>query len=397
MFVERVGIVGGGTMGADIATVFLLAGIPVVLRDIDDERLARARDHIEHRFDERVKRGRLSQAEAGRRLGGLRATVSWEAFRDVDLAIEAVPEKMALKQTVLKELDRVCAPLAILATNTSALSIAEMARATGRPERVAGFHFFFPAHVMRLVEVVQGPETADDTVSTLVRVAEEIRKLPVIVRDVPGFVVNRVLMRAMAEVFRFQEATGLPLEALDRAVEEAKAAPMGPFRLADALGLDVALDVAETLVGAYGERFRPGDALVRAVTEGRLGQKTGRGFYDGTPPDPAPEQVEAARPLVERFRLAAVAEAGRLVDEEVASPRDIDWALRAGAGLPEGPLAWADSQGLDVTLAALEDLQRREGDRFQPPESLRRHVDHGRLGVKSGRGYHTYQGPESRG
>jgi len=272
-----------------------------------------------------------------------------------------------------------------------------MARATGRPERVAGFHFFFPAHVMRLVEVVQGPETADDTVSTLLRVAEEIRKLPVIVRDVPGFVVNRVLMRVMAEVFRFQEATGLPLEALDRAVEEAKAAPMGPFRLADALGLDVALDVAETLVGAYGERFRPGDALVRAVTEGRLGQKTGRGFYDGTPPDPAPEQVEAARPLVERFRLAAVAEAGRLVDEEVASPRDIDWALRAGAGLPEGPLAWADSQGLDVTLAALEDLQRREGDRFQPPESLRRHVDHGRLGVKSGRGYHTYQGPESRG
>ncbi len=392
MYVERVGIIGGGTMGADIAAVFLLSGIPVLLRDVDDARLARARQHVEMRLGERVKRGRLTEREAARRLTDLSTTVDWAPLGAVDLALEAVPEKMEIKRQVFAELDRVLPTLSLLVTNTSALSVAALAEETGRPTRVAGFHFFFPAHVMRLVEVVSGPQTSRETLASLVRVAEEIHKLPVRVRECPGFVVNRVLMRAFAEVFRFAEETGLPPAAIDRAVEESRAVPMGPYRLADALGLDVTLDVATTLQRAYGERFRPGESLVRLVSMGHLGQKTGSGFYEGAAPAVDPAAVEAARPLVRRFQLAAFAEAGRLVDEEIASVRDIDLAMRAGAGLPEGPLAWADRQGLDVVHRDLAALEQQFGERFASPESLLRRESQGRLGVATGRGYHVYQG-----
>jgi 3-hydroxyacyl-CoA dehydrogenase len=392
LYVEQVGIVGGGTMGGDIAAVFLLAGIPTVVRDVDETQIDRVRAHIETRFAERVKRGRLSAPEAQRRLAGLTLTTNWEAFSRVDLAIEAVPERLAIKQAVFRELDRVLPPLAVMASNTSALSITEMGRATTRPHRVAGFHFFFPAVVMRLIEVVAGQDTDQDTVLSLVRVAEEIHKLPVRVRECPGFVVNRVLMRSLAEVFRFQEETGVGAAAIDRAVMDSRTAPMGPFQLADALGLDITLDVAQTLERAYGDRFRPGEALVGLVQEGRLGQKSGGGFYGGDRPESDPVEVERARELVRRQQLAAFAEAGRLVDEGISSPRDIDVALRAGAGLPMGPLAWADAEGLDRIAAELEELEVRHGTRFEAPASLRRLIGQGALGVRAGRGYHVYRG-----
>lgn len=379
-------------MGGDIATVFLLAGIPTVVRDVNEGLLAKVKAHVESRLQERVKRGRLSDREAARRLQDLTLTVDWGAFSSVDLAVEAVPEKMSIKQAVFRELDRVLPPLSLLVSNTSALSVTEMARATRRPARVAGFHFFFPATVMRLIEVVSGEDTDHDTVLSLVRVAEEIHKLPVRVKECPGFVVNRVLMRSLAEVFRFQEETGVSPEAIDRAVMESRAAPMGPFQLADALGLDITLDVAQTLERAYGDRFHPGDALVARVQEGRLGQKTGGGFYAGKPPEPDLEEVDRAREVVARQQLAAFTEAARLIDEGIASPRDIDMALRAGAGLPAGPLAWADSVGLDRVADDLKDLHQRYGPRFLTPASLSALVGQGAVGQASGRGYHVYRG-----
>ena len=391
MYVESVGVVGGGTMGGDIATVFLLAGIPTVVRDVDADRLEKVRQHIEGRFSERTRRGRLSTPEAERRLAVLQLTTGWEPFQHVDLAIEAVPENMSLKRAVLSELDRALPPLSLIASNTSALSITEMGRATNRPARVAGFHFFFPATVMRLIEIVSGEDTAPDTALTLVRVAEEIHKLPVRVKECPGFVVNRVLMRSLTEVFRFQEATGLPPAAIDRAVVESRAAPMGPFQLCDALCLDVALDVGRTLEHAYGERFRPGALIMERVQAGRLGQKTGSGFYEGQMPDPDPAEVDRARDLVRLQQLAAFTEAGRLVDDGIASPHDIDLALRAGAGLPLGPLAWADGEGLDTVKEELHVLQDRYGERFSVPSSLDRLVGSGSLGSGSGRGYHVYR------
>jgi len=389
--VERVGIAGAGTMGADIAAVFLSAGIPTVVRDVNPRLLEAARTRIEARFAERRQRGRLSDEEAARRLQGLTLTLGWESFAGVDLAVEAVPERMEVKQAVLRELDRHIPALSVLASNTSALSITEMARATRRPHRVAGFHFFFPATVMRLVEVVAGETTDHDTVLTLVRVAEEIHKVPVRVKDRPGFVVNRVLMRSLAEVFRFQEETGVAPEAIDRAVTEARAAPMGPFELADALGLDIVGEVAETLTRAYGDRFHPGESLLARVRAGKLGRKTGEGFYAGAPPAPDPAQVERAREVVRRQALAAFTEAAHVVDEEVAGARDVDIALRAGAGLPVGPLRWADREGLQRVLEETRALHARYGARFRPPSSLEALVEAGATGEAIGRGYHVYR------
>jgi 3-hydroxybutyryl-CoA dehydrogenase len=280
MYVERAAVVGAGTMGADIAYCFCLAGVPVVLRDVSQDQLTRARRHIEGLMERRVQRGRLNADEARRRLELVTLTDDSGMLREVDLAIEAVPERLDIKRAVLEELDRWLPPLSILASNTSALSITELAKGTGRPGQVAGFHFFFPAHTMRLIEVVAGQETTVETVDSLVRVADEIRKFPVRVRECPGFLVNRVLMRGLAEVFRYQEDTGATPDRIDRAVEAAHAAPMGPYRLADALGLDVVAEVARTLTEAYGPRFAPGEMLLTQVQAGRLGVKTGTGFYE---------------------------------------------------------------------------------------------------------------------
>lgn len=279
VYIKRVAVVGAGTMGADIAYVVASAGIPVVMRDVDAAQLERARAHIDELFQARVGRGRLSAPEADSLKGFVTYTDQEQALADVSMAIEAVSEDMALKKKVFRDLDRILPKLSLIVSNTSALSITDLARATHRPDRVAGFHFFFPAHMMRLIEVVAGEDSSAETIDTLMRFAEEIRKIPIRVKECPGFVVNRVLAASMAEVLRFQEDTGVPYQEIDQAVMKAGTAPMGPFVLADALGLDVALEVARTLTAAYGDRFRPGTQLEALVAQGHLGLKTKQGFY----------------------------------------------------------------------------------------------------------------------
>ncbi|MCY0878068.1 MAG: 3-hydroxyacyl-CoA dehydrogenase family protein [Firmicutes bacterium] len=279
MFVKRVAVVGAGTMGAEIAYLAANAGIPVVLTDVDRHALERAETHIADLFTARVNRGRLTADEAEARRQNFSVATDFRALSDVSLAIEAVSEREDLKQAVFRELDDLLPPLSLIVSNTSSLSISALARATRRPDRVAGFHFFYPAHVMKLVEVVRGDDTSRDTVDTLCRVAEEWRKLPVVVQDTPGFVVNRVLMAAMAEVLRFQEDTALPYREIDEAVVRARLAPLGPFVLADALGLDVILAVADSLARHYGDRFGLASQLRELVAAGRLGLKSGGGFY----------------------------------------------------------------------------------------------------------------------
>lgn len=279
MFIKKVAVVGAGTMGADIAYVVAQAGIPVVLKDVTEELLQKASTHIQELFSSRVARGRMSPEDAADRQGLIRYTTDLAPLKDVSLVIEAVTEKLSVKQAVLQEIAAVVSPLTVLASNTSALSITALSEAVSRPERVAGFHFFYPAHMMKLIEVIRGETTDEETVSTLVRFAEEIRKIPVVVKECPGFVVNRVLMAGMAEVLRFQSETGVPYGEIDQAITAHKLAPMGPFVLADALGLDVALAVSKTLTAAYGDRFRPGPQLETLVSQGHLGVKTGQGFY----------------------------------------------------------------------------------------------------------------------
>jgi 3-hydroxyacyl-CoA dehydrogenase len=221
-----------------------------------------------------------ADAQAAETLGRITGTTEYEGFGDVDFVIEAVPERMEIKQAVFAELDAVTPGHAILSSNTSSLSITEMGEATTRPDRVVGFHFFYPASVMRLIEVIEGDETAPETTQAAANFAQQIRKMPIRCGEVPGFVVNRILNSSVSEIWRAQEEEGLSPQEIDKAVTEAKAAPMGPFFLGDLVGLDTVLKVAEHLQESYGDRFHVHQGMRELVEAGNLGQKTGKGFYE---------------------------------------------------------------------------------------------------------------------
>jgi 3-hydroxyacyl-CoA dehydrogenase len=227
-----------------------------------------------------VDAGKLEAAELERKLALITGATDYDAFGDVDFVIEAVPERMEVKQRVFAELDAVTPGHAILASNTSSLSITEMGEETGRPDRVVGFHFFYPASVMRLIEVIEGDDTSRETVQAALNFAQRIRKMPIHCAEAPGFVVNRILNSSVSELWRYQEESGIDVKQLDKVVADSKAAPMGPFFLADLLGLDTVLHVAEHLRECYGERFFVHGQMRELVAAGDLGAKTGKGFYE---------------------------------------------------------------------------------------------------------------------
>jgi 3-hydroxyacyl-CoA dehydrogenase len=288
LFVFKAAVVGAGTMGGEIAQVVAAAGIPVVLKDVKqefvDQGLAKARDVTEGQLAGLVAKEKITQADADRQLeevmGRIAGATEYDGFGDVDFAIEAVPERMEIKQAVFAELDEVTPGHAILASNTSSLSITEMGEVTTRPDKVVGFHFFIPASVMRLIEVIEGDETSDETVQEAANFAQAIRKSPIRCGEVPGFVVNRILISSASEVWRVTEEEGLdPLE-VDKVMKDSGVVPMGPFFLADWSGLDTAVHVAEYLRESYGDRFYVMAKMKELVDAGHLGQKTGRGFYE---------------------------------------------------------------------------------------------------------------------
>jgi 3-hydroxyacyl-CoA dehydrogenase len=280
VFVFKAAVVGAGTMGGEIAQVIASAEIPVVLKDTEQEFLDRGLARARSLWQAQVDAGKLQPAELERKLALISQTTDYAAFGDVDFVIEAVPEKMAIKQAVFSELDEVTPGHAILASNTSSLSITEMGEATMRPDKVVGFHFFYPASVMRLIEVVESEDTTTQTAQTAVNFAQTIRKLPIRCGEAPGFVVNRILNAAASELWHFQEETGIAPEEIDRVIVESKAAPMGPFYLSDLLGLDTVTLVAQYLNESLGDRFFVHARMRELVAAGDLGAKTGRGFYE---------------------------------------------------------------------------------------------------------------------
>jgi 3-hydroxyacyl-CoA dehydrogenase len=280
MFVFKAAVVGAGTMGGEIAHAIATADIPVVLKDVDQKFVDQGLEKARSLWEARVADGKLEPAERDRKLGLITGTTGYEQFGDVDFVIEAVPERMEVKQAVFSELDAVTPGHAILASNTSSLSITEMGEVTSRPDQVIGFHFFYPASVMRLIEVVEGEETSAETSQAAANFASAIRKMPIRCGEAPGFVVNRILNSAVSELWRYQEETGTPIPELDKAVAESKVAPMGPFFLTDLLGLDTVVHVAEHLREAYGERFFVHRQMQELVAAGDLGAKTGKGFYE---------------------------------------------------------------------------------------------------------------------
>jgi 3-hydroxyacyl-CoA dehydrogenase len=267
-------------MGGEIAHAVAAAEVPVVLKDIDDALVEQGIEKARALSRAQVEAGKLDEAGLEARMQLITGTTGYGRFGDVDFVIEAVPERIEVKQQVFAELDEVTPGHAILASNTSSLSITEIGQVTSRPENVVGFHFFYPASVMRLIEVIEGDDTSDETVKVASNFAQRIRKTPIRCADAPGFVVNRILTSAVSELWRAQEEEDIDLRELDRAVAESRAAPVGPFYLADLLGLDTVLHVAEYLHSCYGERFYVHEGMRALVAAGDLGPKTGKGFYE---------------------------------------------------------------------------------------------------------------------
>src|SRR5919197_4155691 len=405
MFVFKAAVVGAGTMGGQIAQTIAAAGIPVVLKDVEDELVQagpdEARNVTQGQVAKLVEKGRLTDEQATAQVdevvGRIHGTTTYDGFGDVDFVTEAVPERMQIKQAVFAELDAATPGHAILASNTSSLSITEIGEATNRPDKVVGFHYFYPASIMPLIEVVVGDDTSPETVNAAVNFAQAIRKQPIACAEVPGFVVNRILNSGISEVWREQEEKGLSIKKIDEGVGAANVTPMGPYFLVNLLGLDTVVHVAEHLNESYGDRFYVPKGMQQLVAAGKLGAKTGGdGVYT---PQGEPALDGGGDPdvdeLVTLLALKTFVEACLVLEEGVATHRDIDMGMMAGAGLDPRrgllpPFLKADVEGLEVLLERLENAAERHGERFAPPTVLRRLVAQGRLGTKTGQGFYAY-------
>jgi 3-hydroxyacyl-CoA dehydrogenase len=403
MKIRKVGVVGGGAMGGGIAQTVTGAGLPVVLKDINDELVEKALGIIRSIYQRRVDKGKITQEELEKKMALVAGTTTYDDFEDVDLVIEAVPENMGLKKKVFKELDEVCKEDAILATNTSSLSISEIASATGRPQKVVGMHWFNPPHVMKLIEAIPGIATSDETVSTLIDFSRTLKKIPIRVRECPGFLVNRLLMPYVSEAVLCLQEGAASARQIDDAMKEF-GWPMGPFTLSDMLGLDVIADIGGIMVDGYGPRTVAPQLTQRLVKMGRLGKKTGAGFYGygdqaNEPTMKAIKEIQGAGGRTgtefspERLMYPMVNEAVMCIQEGIATPADIDTAMMVGTGFPRGkggPLHWADSVGVDVILRGLEKFTDELGPRLYPAPLLKRMVAAGHIGLKAGKGFFEY-------
>ena len=274
------GVVGLGTMGAGIAQLCVQAGLETVAREVSLELAERGRETIDHYLTRGMEKGRLSAEEREGALGRLRLTTELAELEGCDLVLEAIVEELEAKRSLLGELDRILGPAAVLATNTSALSVTELAAATERPERVVGMHFFNPAPVLPLVEIVRTERTADDAFDAAFALAERMGKRPIACRDTPGFVVNRILIPLLNDCVRVIDESGVTPEAVDDAMRYGTNWPIGPCALIDLIGVDVHVHASEALWEALREpRMAPPPRLVRMVQAGTLGRKSGRGFF----------------------------------------------------------------------------------------------------------------------
>jgi 3-hydroxybutyryl-CoA dehydrogenase len=385
----KVGVVGAGTMGAGIAQVCLLAGHEVGLYDVSPDATDAGRARLEAGLERMMARGKLDPAAHEAASARLRKVVHLaDVAEGADVVIEAAVEDLTAKQAIFETLDRVAPPEALLCTNTSALSVTAIAEATTRPGRVIGLHFFNPAPLMPLVEVVAGERTQGPTIDAAMEFIEALGKDPISCRDAPGFIVNRVNRPFTLEALRMLEAGEADIQAVDAAMVAA-GYPMGPFTLIDLVGVDVNLAVARTLFEGFdeAERFRPSPIQERLVAAGTLGRKSDQGFYrydeEGGLVGPAegfdtadPTTLDAgtsaldAETIRARIELSIINEAYRAAGDDVASPPDIDRALMLGAGHPIGPFARARALGLGRVVASLRELERQHGERFRVAQAL---------------------------
>lgn len=370
-----IAVVGAGTMGAGIAESAVSAGLTAIMVDVQEEALARGRGTIESNLGRRVEKGRIPEEERDAALGRLSTATSLEACAEAPLIVEAVIEDIEVKASVFSELDRFAREDAVLATNTSSLSVARIASATRSPGRVVGMHFFNPVPAMRLVEVVAGPFTETPVVRIAEDMAGRLGKTPIRVSDTPGFVVNRVARPFYLEALRMVEAGSDPGQ-VDAAVREA-GFRMGPLQLADLIGMDVNLTVSESLFERYyyHPRFRPSHLQRSMVEAGLLGRKSGRGFYDYSGEREGKTDTNGVSGHSEDVALRVIScivnEAFLTDSEGVASAEDIDRAMKLGANYPKGPFEWVEEIAAGTIVEKLDALRATYGDAYVAAPLLR--------------------------
>ncbi|MBP6744345.1 3-hydroxyacyl-CoA dehydrogenase [bacterium] len=386
MRVQRAAVIGAGAMGSGIACVLSQCGIEVLLKDVEQAAVDRGLGNIKRMYDSRVKKGTLTQEEADSLFATVTGTTSYDDFKSVDLVIEAAFEEISVKLEIFKTLDQICPPRAILATNTSALSISEIAEATQRQDKVVGMHFFNPAQFMKLVEVTAGVKTSDETMKLALELCLQMQKTPVKVEECPGFLVNRVLFTYMNEaLYALQEGLAT-VEEIDAKVVEV-GLPMGPFALFDMTGIDVCAHVNTFLYSQYGPRFTPSPLLEKMVKAGALGQKSGAGFYlhekapvkgEAKKVNPslkdliaqANKEVNLAKSPrafeANRVILPMLNEAIYCIQEQVVEASDIDVAMQNGCGFKVGLMAIAKEKGLAWCLNEINAYHKEQGERFRP-------------------------------
>ena len=380
--VERMAVIGAGPMGGGIAQVAAYHDIPVRMKDIRHEAVAGGLAYAWSIFNGAVKRRKLRRRDAERKMARISGGLDYAGVGRADLVVEAVVERMAVKRAVLKEVEATARPTAVIATNTSSLSVDEMAAALSRPGRFAGMHFFNPVHRMPLVEVVKGEETDPDTVETIAGLAVRLGKVPVVTRDGPGFLVNRILGPCLNEAGHLLDE-GYDGRAIDR-IWTGFGMPMGPCRLIDEVGIDIVRHAGQILADKFGDRMIPAASLVALGESGRLGRKGGKGFYmyargksKGFDPTvyadmklTSSRSSPDANRVRDRLLLAMVNEAARVLEEGiVASAADVDLGMVMGTGFPPfrgGLLKCADDRGLAGVLGALTAFRDNLGGRYEP-------------------------------
>lgn len=387
--VTHAAVIGAGIMGSGIAQWLSSRGVTVILRDVDSQAIDRGLANIEKTYADAVKRGLLSADKAQEGRARIVASTQPVVMRDVQIVIEAASEKLEVKKKIFLDL-ATTPPKAILATNTSALPIDELAAATGSPERVVGLHFFNPVSRMKLIEVVVGRETSSETRDRALAFARQIGKLPVVVRDFPGFLVNRVLFPYLLDAVEIFQS-GVGAEEIDQALLQ-WGMPMGPLRLIDEIGVDITVDIADTLERAFGVRDRAPGILRKMHDAKMLGRKSGGGFYKYEGKQQTLNEALqvwrqgsggnlAGENITERLTFLMVNEAARCLEEKVvATPEDADYGMILGTGFPTfrgGPLRYAENYGLEKLVTEMDKIHSRAGEKFIACDLLRQHAQDG--------------------
>ena len=374
----KVSVIGAGTMGAGIAQIAATKGHEVCLYDSFDGAIETAENKLKKILNRLVEKERISQSESEAILDRINFSNSLENIKGSELVIEAIIENLDIKQKVFSEIESLVDDNCIIASNTSSLSIASIDSSCKKAERVVGIHYFYPAPLMPLVEIIPAVQTSEDTLNKAKSIIDSWKKLTVIAKDTPGFIVNRVARPFYGEAIRIYEEGVADFATIDWAMREIGGFRMGPFELMDYIGNDINYTVTETVFAAFyfDQRYKPSFTQKRMMEAGYLGKKSGRGYYDYSKAVPkANEDRELGKKILWRVLAMLINEAADALFLKIASQEDIDLAMTKGVNYPKGLLAWADEIGVDNVLKQLEDLQSEYGeDRYRPSPLLKRMV-----------------------